>query len=221
MKRSAFGVAALFCCLAAPASDVAQRPRTYVLTSVRFRVSHLQGAREFYQNTFLIGAVRQNCLGNQTLCLGINRAQELQLVQRDASSISNSVEQVGFRTYDLAGLRRYLVQRGLKPEVITKDKDGTPSFAVLDPEGHRIVFFPPPRPGSYASWAGRIGTEIIHAGFVVHHRAAKDILGFHLYWHGGMRNDQTDWVDMQVPDGPDWIEYLLNISPNADKHTSA
>jgi len=63
---------------------------------------------------------------------------------------------------------------------------------------------------------------LIHAGFVVKDRAAedhfyKDMLGFHVYWHGGMRDNETDWVDMQVPDGTDWLEYMLNVSPNADK----
>ena len=44
----------------------------------------------------------------------------------------------------------------------------------------------------------------------------KDILGFHVYWHGGRKDDETDWVDMQVPDGADWIEYMLNVPANAD-----
>ena len=66
--------------------------------------------------------------------------------------------------------------------------------------------------------------RLIHAGFIVRDRALedsfyKDILGFHLYWHGGMKDDETNWVSMQVPDGTDWIEYMLNVSPDADKHT--
>jgi catechol 2,3-dioxygenase-like lactoylglutathione lyase family enzyme len=32
-----------------------------------------------------------------------------------------------------------------------------------------------------------------------------------------MKDGETDWVDMQVPDGTDWIEYMLNVDPNADK----
>ena len=55
---------------------------------------------------------------------------------------------------------------------------------------------------------------MIHAGFVVHDRAAEDkfyqdLLGFHVYWQGGMKEDETDWVDMQVPDGTQWLEYML------------
>jgi len=69
----------------------------------------------------------------------------------------------------------------------------------------------------------QVSSSIIHVGFVVQNRTAmdhyKDILGFHVYWHGGRKDDETSWVDMQVPDGTDWIEYMLNVPPNADHHT--
>ncbi len=224
MKRLAFALAILACCVVSLAAGPPKRPKINALCSVRFRVSDLQKSRDFYQQTFQIGGVCQECFGPNTLCLNINSAQRIELVQGDTSSSSNLVEQLGFRTDDLDGLRRYLAYRGMKPGAITKDEDGQPSFVVLDPEGHRLVFLPPPRPGSFFSWPGQIGGEIIHAGFVVHDRAAedhfyKDILGFRLYWHGGMNDDKDDWVAMQVPDGTGWIEYMLNISPTADKHT--
>ena len=65
---------------------------------------------------------------------------------------------------------------------------------------------------------------LIHSGFVVHDREAedrlyKDILGFHVYWHGGMKDGEDNWVDMQVPDGTDWIEYMLRVSPDASHKT--
>ena len=34
-----------------------------------------------------------------------------------------------------------------------------------------------------------------------------------------MKDNETDWVAMQVPDGTDWVEYMLNVKPNADQHT--
>ncbi len=42
-------------------------------------------------------------------------------------------------------------------------------------------------------------------------RLLQDILGFRDIWHGGMKDDRTDWVDMRVPDGTDWLEYMLNV----------
>jgi catechol 2,3-dioxygenase-like lactoylglutathione lyase family enzyme len=55
-----------------------------------------------------------------------------------------------------------------------------------------------------------------HVGITVKDRAAadkfyKDILGFREGWHGGRTDDSTDWVDMVVPEGKDWVEYMLNV----------
>jgi catechol 2,3-dioxygenase-like lactoylglutathione lyase family enzyme len=66
---------------------------------------------------------------------------------------------------------------------------------------------------------------MIHAGFLVHSRDAedhfyRDLLGFHPYWHGGMQPGQTDWVAMQVPDGTDWLEYMLNQPEHPDLQVS-
>jgi catechol 2,3-dioxygenase-like lactoylglutathione lyase family enzyme len=66
---------------------------------------------------------------------------------------------------------------------------------------------------------------MIHVGFIVRDRDAEDrfyknVLGFHIYWHGGMKEGQTDWVAMQVPDGTDWLEYMLNLAPHPDLRTT-
>jgi hypothetical protein len=34
-----------------------------------------------------------------------------------------------------------------------------------------------------------------------------------------MKEGQTDWMAMQVPDGTDWIEYMLRVPADADKRT--
>jgi catechol 2,3-dioxygenase-like lactoylglutathione lyase family enzyme len=62
---------------------------------------------------------------------------------------------------------------------------------------------------------------MIHVGVIAKDRAVmdrfyRDLLGFRLYWHGGMKSDETNWVAMQVPDGRDWLEYMLKVSPQAD-----
>src|SRR5216684_435792 len=119
MKRLAFAVAILTTSVGSLAADPPTRPKINALCSVRFRVSDLQKARDFYQQTFQIGGVRQDCFGPNTLCLNINSAQRIELVQGDTSSSSNLLEQLGFRTEDLDGLRRYLIHRGVRPGAIT------------------------------------------------------------------------------------------------------
>ena len=63
---------------------------------------------------------------------------------------------------------------------------------------------------------------MIHSGFIVHDRAAedrfyKDILGFSVMWAGGKTDSEVNWVDMRVPDGDDWLEYMLNVNNPSPK----
>ncbi len=136
------------------------------------------------------------------------------------------LEEVGFSTDDAAALRKYLESRNIEVSEVSEPGNQRPSFVVHDPTGRRIQFIEGnPLPGGERPQVPPAQQrQIIHAGFIVNDRAAedhffKDILGFHLYWHGGMKDEQDDWVAMQVPDGTDWVEYMLNISTTADKHT--
>jgi catechol 2,3-dioxygenase-like lactoylglutathione lyase family enzyme len=131
----------------------------------------------------------------------------------------NSIERITFATDNLPELRRYLVAQGLKP---SKAQKPDRYLTITDPEGHLIAFtqrYNASLPAELPSLP-----TLIHAGFVVKDRAAenhfyKDILGFHLYWQGGRKDGETDWVNMQVPDGTDWIEYMLKVPADADHHT--
>src|SRR5712691_7511788 len=98
MKHLALAIAILTSCIISLAAPPPKRPKINALISVRFRVSDLQKSREFYQQTFQIGGVRQQCFGPHTLCLDVNSMQRIELVQRDTSSSSNLVEQIGFQT---------------------------------------------------------------------------------------------------------------------------
>jgi catechol 2,3-dioxygenase-like lactoylglutathione lyase family enzyme len=126
---------------------------------------------------------------------------------------------IGFSTSDADALRRYLGARGVSvPKAVTVERDGSRSFLVHDPEGNKIEFtqegdHPVPMPKSASR---RLSTHIVHAGYVVRNRAEmdrfyKDLLGFHLYWQGGSKDGEIDWVMMQVPGGTDWIEYMLYL----------
>src|SRR5882762_3921028 len=138
---------------------------------------------------------------------------------RPRIATKNRLAEIAFRTDDVAQLRRYLVSHGVTASTISKDTRDKHAldahFEVQDPEANPISFiqrfaYPIDDPPPAAPWYG----QLIHVGLIVHDRAAedrlyKDILGFHIYWHGGRKDDETSWVDMQVPEGTDWIEYML------------
>jgi hypothetical protein len=41
--------------------------------------------------------------------------------------------------------------------------------------------------------------------------STKDVLGFQTMWYGGVKDNQIDWVDMRVPNGTGWLEYMLRV----------
>ena len=144
----------------------------------------------------------------------------------DGGSI-NRMDHVAFTTENAEEMRSYLASKGVSvPNAITSSS-GIKSFTTKDPEGNRIEFVE--RTSAFANPQGAesdpVSRRMIHAGFIVRDRARedrfyKDILGFRSYWFGGMHPERTDWVALQVPDGTDWLEDMLNIKPDADQHTT-
>ena len=213
------------------------RPAILNVLFVRFKVSDWEKAEQFYDQALMLPRLyrpvtedvpasprrSRGCFMPEAECYLINPMQYLEIVANDVHD-GSMVDAVGFSTADADGLHAYLMARGLKPEKLISHSESK-HFDVLDPEGHRLVFFQSIGNRQFSAFGPSlpVSNRLIHVGFVVHDRASedrfyKDILGFHLYWQGGRKDDETDWVDMQVPDGTDWIEYMLNVSPNADHH---
>src|SRR5262249_488328 len=40
-------------------------------------------------------------------------------------------------------------------------------------------------------------------------RFYKEVLGMSEIWRGGMTSSKTDWINMRVPEGTDYLEYML------------
>lgn len=151
-----------------------------------------------------------------------NHSQYVELVSPPSPGLADRLDVVAFSTTDAEALRTYLRSRGVAvPQTLTVGADGSRSFLVHDPEGNKVAFtqegdHPPVAP---ASASQRLSSHIIHTGYVVRNRVAldhfyKDLLGFHLYWQGGNPDNRVDWVMMQVPNGTDWVEYMLYLPAN-------
>jgi len=216
-------------CFPASAQKKGERRAITGIDHVVIYVSNLNAARAFYATKLGLNERGGGC-NDQRIpnCFTVNwvTGQHVILESSSACPQNDCLDEVVFQTRDARKLRRFLVTHGIIVSPIQKYDNLSLSFDTQDPEGHHIGFtqilgipIDDPGPGIKVSYG-----HIIHAGFVVRDRAAedhfyKDLLGFRLYWHGGMKDDKDDWVAMQVPDGTDWLEYMLNISPNADKHT--
>jgi catechol 2,3-dioxygenase-like lactoylglutathione lyase family enzyme len=228
MKRSLILLAVMIGCLPLAAQDKPKRPRITGIDHVRLYVTNIEKSREFY-NKFL-GLYESNwrCTGVSRPCFAVSWGpfQHVELEQAPLDGRKNLLAEVAFDTDNLSQMRLYLLAQGLKVGPISKNPWGVTHFRLRDPEGNSIAFVghSGPIPIDDPPLPLPPGRRVIHAGFVVHDRTVedhffKDILGFHLYWQGGMKDDESSWVAMQVSDGTDWVEYMLNISPDVDKHT--
>jgi catechol 2,3-dioxygenase-like lactoylglutathione lyase family enzyme len=203
-----------------------ERPEITGIALVRLRVTNMDASRAFYAKTLGLPEVSQGCFSppSAAVCFSINSLQKLELVSSAPAEDKNTVEAIGYHVRDANSMRDYLLSRGVKCSEVKRSASGDKFIEVRDPEDHRVVFLSPGN-GTMSTLAiSPLSNQIIHAGFVVRDRAAedafyKDILGFRLYWHGGMKDDETSWVAMEVPNGTNWLEYMLNISPTADHHT--
>ena len=224
MKRTALLFAVLFCWVVASSTNSLKRPRILGIARVEILTSELSTARSFYNDVL---HHPQQCSWCEELPSGsvlVNANQAIGLSDVPSPAPSNLLEEIAFATDNVGELRSYLKAHNIPISEPAKLQEF--HLTVVDPEGHRIGFFQKPplaeRQVQALEHAFPSKLRLIHAGFVVRDRAAtdhfyKDILGFRPYWHGGMKDDKDDWVAMQVPDGTDWIEYMLNIPLDADK----
>jgi len=223
---------AAVCCagLSLAAQDQPARPRITGIDHVGIYVADLHKSREFYEKLIGVRPDGGACNDQSGSCLtvGWGRNQTIELEKIPATNTKDWLAEIAFSTDDVERMRSYLVAHGVAASKISKHLNPygkqpyDAHFEVRDPEGNPISFIqrfaypiddPPPGAPTYV--------RILHAGFVVRDMAAEnrfymDLLGFRLYWYGGFKDQDTDWYELQVPDGNNWIEYMLNIPANAD-----
>lgn len=211
-----------------PAKEAA-RPHIYGIAGARVYVSKVEPTRAFFQAITDTRRACDWCETREPSAFRLPSGQFLLLSQMKEDGESNLLAEISFNAHRLKDLTHLLKSNKIHFQTEAEEMNGAITMVrVRDPEGHALAFLDADAARRYKAFYPKkepdsaLKERIIHAGFVVKDRAAmdkfyKDILGFHVYWSGGMKDGETDWVDMQVPDGTDWIEYMLNVDPNADK----
>lgn len=211
--------------LSATPLALAQSPSRPHITSIAFmRVysDNVPAAEKFYGAT--MGYEEKH--NGAEMVFPINHHQWIEVVPSAARPGQPYLAALGFTVEDAAAMKRYLSAKG----VDVGDGPQAGEVEVHDPEGNVVVFVgarsgsPVARLAAATPLSERAPSHhIIHVGMVVHDAAKEDafwreILGFRPYWHGTMHPGRTDWVSLQVPDGSDWIEYMLNPSAQPTQH---
>jgi lactoylglutathione lyase len=200
--------------LVALAASAQERPPIVGVAHIGLKTDDLAAARQFYghvlgyQEPF---TVDKPSGGLMLTYFKVNDHQYIEVFPELKSPTEDRLSHIAFETTNIQQLRDYLASKGVKvPDTLHAGLDGNLSMMLKDPDGHNVEFVEY-RPGSlHTKNFGkflpdtRVSERIIHVGITV--------ADFHDIWHGGMTDDRTDWVDMRVPDGTDWLEYMLNVN---------
>ena len=208
------------------------RPRILGIAHVALRVSDIEKSRAFYEQ--FLGFAEPFSLNNPDGSLAmtfvkINDQQYLELFPGLDPS-ADRLHHVALQTDDAERMRVYLAGRGVKvPGQVLKGRIGNLNFNITDPDGHtvEIVEYAPEgwsmRKKSRFLPRERVSQHILHAGILVGDLGAAmhfygEVLGFRETWRGSSNGQTLSWVNMQVPDGGDYIEFMLYRDLPAPDH---
>jgi catechol 2,3-dioxygenase-like lactoylglutathione lyase family enzyme len=202
------------------------RPPILGIAHIALRVRDAAEARNFFEHVLGFDELplEETARGKMRYTyFKVSNDQYIETSPTLSSPTEDRLINIAFRTTDARGLRRYLASHGVSvPGEVRKDPQGDLSFSLQDPAGHTVEFIQY-LPGSVESRnvgkflsSKRTSEQIIHAGETVLDRTTADdfyrgILGYRVMWYGGMTDSRTDWVDMAVPNGTNWLEFMLNV----------
>ena len=225
MLRVTVALAAILTIGWAAPQPVPARPAITGVAGFAVKVSSLAEARTFYSSVLGLDeafTIKNPRGGADLTTFKINETQYVYVAPDLTDPNDDRLLFVAFETADARRLRAYLAAKGVDvPASVDADAEGNVSLWVKDPEGNAVQFiqFQPSslhgrNQGKFVS-NRRLSDHALHVGYRVRDPEAldrfyKDILGFRLIWKGGSRDDRFDWISMAVPDGNQWIEYMVN-----------
>jgi lactoylglutathione lyase len=201
------------------------RPPIVGVAHIGLQVSDLKAADNFYGRVlgYAHFSLDKPTGGLMLNYYKVNDHQYIEIYPTLTNPAADRMTHFAFETTDIRKLRDYLAANDVRvPSTIKPGLDKNLSMMIKDPEGHNVEFVQY-MPGSpHSNNFGklmpdtRLSKSMVHVGVTVQDREAmdrfyRDLLGFKLAWYGGMKNGDIDWVNMRVPDGTDWLEYMLNV----------
>jgi catechol 2,3-dioxygenase-like lactoylglutathione lyase family enzyme len=209
---------------AAFAADQPQRPKIQGVAHIAFYVSDLAKARSFwtdflgYQECFNLKRKGEDAVRIAFIKINDNQYIELFAEKPRAEQMLNHIS---VYTEDAERMRDYLAAKGVKvPEKVGKGQTGNKNYNITDPDGN-IVEIVEYQPDSWTSREKgkfmpdtRIADHIAHVGVLIGALEPAmnfyhGILGFTEFWRGSSSGKSLSWINMRVPDGQDYVEFML------------
>ena len=216
------------CCLTAVLAifgHAAERPKIVGIANIAVKVDNLDEARKFYSGVVGMAEAFQtkdSGVAGDLACFKVNDHQYVEVsptLKGETKTGSSGSASKPPMPADCATIWPARASRCRRKW--TKTLNGNRSFVVKDPDGHSVQFVqymprlhaqPQFRQASMPE--KRVSDHMLHVGVRVIDPAKadgfyKDILGFRLQWKGGRTDERAEWISMMVPDGYDWMEYMV------------
>lgn len=212
--------ALLFLACAAFAEPV--RPKITGIAHIAIFAHDLDKSRAFYKDFLGFGEpfTLANPDGSMAMSfIKVNDRQYIELFPETAPA-TDRLNHISVETGDIEAMRVYLASKGYPvPAKPNLGRIKNLSFTVKDPDGHGVEFVQYMPDGWSMREKGkhmpeRVSARMLHVGILVGEleRAMKfyrDVLGFQEIWRGSRNGQVLDWVNMRVPDGDTYVEFML------------
>jgi catechol 2,3-dioxygenase-like lactoylglutathione lyase family enzyme len=235
MCRVAFYTASFLSIWTAAWSQTPQRPRILGISHIGLLAHDFEKSRSFYRD--FLGFEEPYSLKNPDdtplmTFFKINDHQYIELYPEQEVH-GDRMTHISLETDDIEGLRLYLASKGVQvPDHPHKARIGNMSFDIIDPAGHKVEMVQY-MPGSktvdaYGKFMSdrRISDHMTHVGLIVtkldpEYEFYTKILGFKETWRGSSTGTVLSWVNLKVPDGDDYIEFMLSKEEPDPTHRGA
>src|SRR5688572_19756027 len=194
------------------------RPQIFGIAHVAIQTSDMGKARAFYGG--VLGFHEREPRQPGLAVFLVNARQRLVIFDGLPPERDERFIHVAFEA-DASAMRPFLDSRGVASA--TEDVQRLPggkNLATTDPDRHPVLFSSnaSSTDASGAAPDRRVSRRILHVGLTIKDPGAadrfyKDVLGFSEIWRGGRPEGTINWINMRVPDGTDYLEYMLY--PNA------
>lgn len=218
VQRIAVLAAAVSYCLA----QEPKRPPITGIAHVAIYAHDVEKARAFYEGFLGFAEPFRLDKPDGSLSMAFIKVNDHQYIELSPETApgTDRLNHISVETTDIEGMRRYLESKGVPvPASVGTGRIKNRNFNVKDPDGHTVEFVEYMPDGWSMRDKGkflpeRVSAKILHLGILVGSLDASinfygGILGFQETWRGSKDGKTLNWVNMKVPDGDTYLEFML------------
>jgi catechol 2,3-dioxygenase-like lactoylglutathione lyase family enzyme len=203
------------------------RPKITGVAHIALAVHDIEKSRAYYKDFLGYGEPYKLDNPDGSLSLTFIKVNERQYIELfpEKTAGTDRLLHISIEVESAEGMRAYLKSKGVKvPDQVSKGRIKNSNFMVTDPDGHLVEIVQYNADGLTVQAKGkflddnpagpRVSQRMSHLGIIVGalEPAMKfygGILGFQEIWRGSKDGKVLSWVNLKVPEGNDYLEFML------------